>query len=100
MSDKNYDYENDEEYEFEQIQNDRNKTIGGIAGGLIGLLAVGAKAYGTYKNGQKEDALRAERQDLKAELNSYENKLFSFMYEDEKNNLRKKIKDIDNKLKG
>ena len=100
MSDRDYGYDEEyenEEYEFEQTRGDQNTAKMGMASAIIAGLGLGYKVYQGHK---KQEELKAKRQALVAKLNEYENKFFSFRYEDEKANLRKQIKEIDKKLQG
>lgn len=107
MSDKDYGYDEEyenEEYEFEQTRDDQNKVKMGIAGGMAGAIIAGLKwghkMYQGHKEQMEREELNAKRQALEADLNGYEDKFFSFRYEDKKANLRRQIKEIDKKLQG
>lgn len=104
MSDRDYEYDKNEEYEFEQTRDDQNKVKMGIAGGVAGAIIAGLKMYQGYKEKEelntKREELKAKRRSLETDLNKYEDKFLSFRYEDKKANLRRQIKEIDKKLQG
>lgn len=93
----------DKKYEFEEAQDDKTTAEMGVAAGIIGLLGMGVKMYADTKQRQvKEDKrkrLNAERQALVQELNEYNSKFLSFLYEDDKEKIRRRIKEIDAELK-
>ena len=88
----------DEKYEFEQAEEDRERAIGGIATGLVAALGLGINYIKKQKKSEERQQLLIQKQALVQELNEYNSKLLSFLYEDEKNQCRKKIKEIDEKL--
>ena len=93
----------DKKYEYEEANSDRVKAIGGIASGVLTALGVGMKMYSDSKAQQQRaserENLKAERRKLEQELDSYNNRFMSFLYEDEKSAIKRKIALIDDKLK-
>lgn len=93
----------DKKYEFEEALSDQKNVRNGIATGLLAALGLGVTAYKNSKAKDQKEAerkqLELERNKLEQELNEYNSRLLSFVYEDEKANIRRKISEIDNKLK-